>query len=82
MVEETTSRFDAGVSKRPPVRLVVWLTHPDVECWNFSAHHEALLERELGGAVDVEVCQSRSELLEALSDAQVALVWEFEDEWL
>ncbi len=60
--------------------LAIHLTDPTVSCWNFSERHLKKLRTALPGATCVK-CASTGELLEALPRTDVALVWEFRQEW-
>ncbi len=60
--------------------LAIHLTHPTVSCWNISERHLERLRTALPGATCVK-CASTGELLEALPRTDIALVWEFRQEW-
>lgn len=62
------------------MRIAVWLTHNDVDCWNFSEKEQEHLQRNLNYA-NVIRCTSKKEFLKALPEAEVALIWRFEQEW-
>jgi len=62
------------------MRIAVWLTHPEVACWNFAGHHVARLEREADDLA-VTVCHDEGSFLRALANAEVAVVWHFEQAW-
>lgn len=58
------------------MRIVVWLTHKRIPCWNFSEADGAYLKR-LVPAADICLCQDEKMFLEALPEAEVVLVWRF-----
>ena len=62
------------------MKISVYLTHNKVDCWNFLPHHKETLEKALPGA-DLIICQGEDEFLKSLSDAEVALIWFFKQEW-
>ena len=59
----------------------IYLTHPFVASWNFSEAQHRRLEQSLPN-VDIRRFGSRERFLESLADADVAVVWEFEQAWL
>lgn len=66
------------MSKR--VTVVVWLTHPEVACFRFSDGDRRELER-LVPDLDVKVCADQASFLQALTTAEIAVVWVFRQEW-
>ena len=61
--------------------ILVYLTHPHVEAWNFKSIHRVMLENLVPG-LSVEVCQNFKEFRERLPDAEAVIVWFFKDEWV
>lgn len=62
-------------------KLLVYLTHPHVEPWNFKPEHKEILEAQVSG-LEVTVCYHSAEFLERLPDAEAVAVWYFKKEWL
>ena len=62
-------------------KILVYLTHPHVDVWNFKPEHKTLLQSRLLG-VTVEVCVNSKEFKDKLSEAEAAIVWVFKKEWL
>ena len=62
------------------LNIVVWLHHPDVDCFTFGEAAMARLRLGIPGAT-VTVCQSEARFLAALPGADVAAVWRFEQAW-
>lgn len=61
--------------------LLVYLTHPYVDCWNFKSRHEKTIQSALP-ELDVQVCRNSKEFLDRLPQAEAAIVWYFKEEWL
>jgi len=61
--------------------ILVYLTHPHVDAWNFKSEHSVLLESRLPEA-KVQVCANSKEFRDKLPDADAAIVWFFKEEWL
>ncbi len=61
--------------------ILVYLTHPHVEAWNFKGGHKTLLSNQLG-EYEVEVCLHSKEFISRLSKAHGAIVWFFKKEWV
>ena len=61
--------------------ILVYLTHPHVEAWNFSPEHKALLERRVPG-LKVEVCLNSRDFKERLPKSEAVIVWFFKKHWL
>lgn len=61
--------------------ILVYLTHPHVEAWNFQPEHKALLESRVLG-LKVEVCLNSKDFKERLSKSEAAIVWFFKEQWL
>lgn len=70
--------MDVWKPERP--RIVVWLTHRDVACWNLDEAGAERLRARLPG-VEVVRCASRAEFLEALPEAEIVVTWGFRQEW-
>jgi D-2-hydroxyacid dehydrogenase (NADP+) len=62
-------------------KLLVYLTHPHVDAWNFKPEHKEILASQVPG-LDVTVCYHSSEFLENLPNAEAVVVWYFKKEWL
>ena len=62
-------------------KILVYLTHPHVDVWNFKPEHKTLLQSLLLG-VTVEVCANSKEFKDKLSEAEVVIAWVFKEEWL
>jgi len=61
--------------------ILVYLTHPHVEAWNFNAKHKALLESRVTG-LNVEVCANSKDFKDRLPQAEAVIVWVFKESWL
>ncbi|GJL77621.1 MAG: hydroxyacid dehydrogenase [Nitrospinaceae bacterium] len=64
-----------------PNNLLVYLTHPHVDTWNFKPQHREILQTLVPG-LEVTVCYHSAEFLQKLPDAEAAIVWYFKKEWL
>ena len=62
-------------------KILVYLTHGQVDAWNFKPKHKLLLESYLSGS-KVQVCTSSKEFKDNLPEADLAVVWFFKEEWL
>jgi D-2-hydroxyacid dehydrogenase (NADP+) len=62
-------------------KLLVYLTHPHVDAWNFKPEHKEILESQVPG-LDVTVCYNSGEFREHLPNAEAVAVWYFKKEWL
>ena len=62
-------------------KLLVYLTHPQVDAWNFKPKHKGLLESRLSGTT-VQICENSKEFKDNLPGADLAIVWFFQEEWL
>lgn len=60
--------------------ILVYLTHPHVEAWNFRPEHKDLLESRVPG-LKVEVCLNSKDFRERLPQAEAAIVWFFKESW-
>ena len=70
------------MGKNPAYKnILVYLTHPQVDTWNFKPKHKALLESHLPGA-EVQVCSNSKEFKDNLFEADAVLVWFFKEAWL
>ena len=65
----------------PIKNILVYLTHPHVEAWNFKPQHKALLERQVPG-LNVEVCLNYKDFKDHLPQSEAAIVWFFKKQWL
>ena len=61
--------------------ILVYLTHPHVEAWNFDSKHKALLEKLVPG-LNVEVCLNSKDFKDRLPQYEGTIVWFFKDQWL
>lgn len=62
-------------------KLLVYLTHPHVEPWNFKPEHKEILKDQVPG-LEVTVCYNSGEFREKLTNAEAVAVWYFKEEWL
>jgi D-2-hydroxyacid dehydrogenase (NADP+) len=60
-------------------KLLVYITHPHVDAWNFKPEHKEILEK---AGFEVAVCYHSADFLKHLSAAQAVAVWFFKKEWL
>jgi len=65
----------------PIKNILVYLTHPHVEAWNFKPQHKDLLERQVPG-LNVEVCLNSKDFKDHLPQSEAAIVWFFKKQWL
>ncbi len=61
--------------------ILVYLTHPHVDAWNFKAEHTDLLQSLIPGT-EVRVCGNSKEFKDRLPEADAVIVWFFKEEWL
>lgn len=61
--------------------ILVYLTHPHVEAWNFRPEHKTLLESRVPG-LKVEVCLNSRDFKECLPNSEAVIVWFFKKQWL
>ncbi|VAX26611.1 D-3-phosphoglycerate dehydrogenase, partial [hydrothermal vent metagenome] len=61
-------------------KLLVYLTHPHVDAWNFKPEHEQILAGQVPG-LEVTVCYHLAEFLKHLPSAEAVVVWYFKKEW-
>jgi len=62
------------------MKILVYLTHPHVEAWNFRDHHKEQISRHLKES-SVIVCRNSREFLSELPTAGGVIVWYFKPEW-
>ena len=62
------------------MKILVYLTHPHVEAWNFQERHTVQLSRHFPG-LSVVVCRNSKEFLAGLPEADGIIVWYFKPEW-
>ena len=62
-------------------KILVYLTHPHVEAWNFRPEHKALLENRVPG-LKAEVCLNSKDFRDRLPQAEAVIVWVFKQAWL
>lgn len=58
------------------MRVVTWLTHKQIPCWNFTEQDRAYLESLLPG-VEIRICRHEGDFLNQLPEAEVVFVWRF-----
>ncbi|MFQ5715619.1 MAG: D-2-hydroxyacid dehydrogenase [Nitrospinales bacterium] len=61
--------------------ILIYLTHPHVDAWNFKPRHAEQIRKALPG-LEVVVCQKSKEFLRRLPEAEGAVVWYFKRQWL
>ena len=61
--------------------VLVYLTHPHVQAWNFLPSHRKLLEDSVPG-LNVSTCLNLKEFLDRLPEAEVIIVWVLNADWL
>ena len=61
--------------------ILVYMTHPHVQAWNFLPVHGNILEERIPG-LRVTICSNSKEFLDRLPEAKMAIVWFFKSEWL
>ena len=62
-------------------KLLVYLTHPYVDAWNFKPEHKDILQAQVAD-LEVTVCYHSRDFLQRLPDAEAVAVWYFKKEWL
>lgn len=62
------------------MRTAIWLTSLGAPCFNFGPEHGARLARE-APALELTVCADEASFLAALPDAEMAIVWHFQQAW-
>ena len=62
------------------MEILVYLTHPHVEAWNFQDRHKEQFSRHIPG-VSMVVCRNSKEFLANLPTAEGVIVWYFKREW-
>jgi D-2-hydroxyacid dehydrogenase (NADP+) len=62
-------------------KILVYLTHPQVDAWNFRPEHKILLESRIPG-FKVEVCLNSKDFRDRLPEAEAVMVWVFKEKWL
>ncbi len=61
--------------------ILVYLTHPHVEAWNFRPEHKVMLESRVPG-LKVEVCLNSKDFKDRLPQSEAVIVWFFKEQWL
>ena len=61
--------------------VLVYLTHPHVQAWNFLPIHRKLLEDSVPG-LNVSICLNLKEFLVRLPETEIVIVWFFKNDWL
>lgn len=62
------------------MKILIYLTHPHVEAWNFQDRHRGQFSRHLPD-FPVVVCRNSKEFLDGLPEADGVIVWYFKREW-
>jgi D-2-hydroxyacid dehydrogenase (NADP+) len=62
-------------------KILVYLTHPHVDAWNFKPENQALLQTHLPETA-VQVCVNSKEFKDKLPEADAVIAWVFKEEWL
>jgi phosphoglycerate dehydrogenase-like enzyme len=62
------------------MNISVYITDPVVDCWNFKERHRRAILEALSDA-RVTACSTKEELVSSLREAQIALIWNFRQEW-
>ncbi len=62
-------------------KLLVYITHPHVDAWNFKPEHKDILQAQVAG-LEVTVCYRSADFLKHLPEARAVAVWFFKKEWL
>ena len=62
------------------MKILIYLTHPHVEAWNFQDRHKEQFSRHLP-EFSVVVCHNSKEFLARLPEAEGVIVWYFKREW-
>ncbi len=61
--------------------LLIYLTHPHVEAWNFRSSHREAIKNAFPN-LEIIVCYHSRDFLKALPRAEAVIVWYFKREWL
>ena len=61
--------------------VLVYLTHPHVQAWNFLPIHRKILEDSVPG-LNVSICLNLKDFLDRLPEAEIVIVWFFKNDWL
>ncbi|MGV7221608.1 MAG: D-2-hydroxyacid dehydrogenase [Nitrospinales bacterium] len=61
--------------------ILVYLTHPNVECWNFSLEQKDRIAISFPG-IKINICLKSKEFLDSLPQAEALITWYFKPEWL
>ena len=69
------------IQNRTYKKLLVYLTHAQVDAWNFNSKHKELLESRLSDTA-VKICANSKEFKDNLPETDLAIVWYFKEEWL
>jgi D-2-hydroxyacid dehydrogenase (NADP+) len=62
-------------------KILVYLTHPHVKCWNFNSKHQESFNIPFP-EINVNICRNSKELLSSLPQAEAIITWYFKPEWL
>lgn len=64
------------------MQVVLWLTNKNISEWSVTAEQADRLQNMLPSGTQVRRCLSKEEFLTALPEANVAVVWRFDQQWL
>jgi phosphoglycerate dehydrogenase-like enzyme len=73
-------RFILTPIKRDHMKIVVLLRHAEVRAWTFSPENRQRFLAAYPDA-DIVICRDELELERALGDAEIAIVWRFNQDW-
>jgi D-2-hydroxyacid dehydrogenase (NADP+) len=62
------------------MNISVYLTHPSVDCWNFKEKQRLALASAIPDS-HIEVSTTKEAFIRSLASAQIALIWNFQQEW-
>jgi phosphoglycerate dehydrogenase-like enzyme len=63
------------------MNITIFITHPDIPCWNFSEENRKRLQKALPDA-EIHVCSSKEEFQKKLMQTEIVLIWNMKQEWL
>jgi phosphoglycerate dehydrogenase-like enzyme len=61
--------------------ILIYLTHPHVQAWNFLPNHGKFLKDSVPG-LNLSICLGSKEFLDRLPEAEVIVVWFFNADWI
>jgi D-2-hydroxyacid dehydrogenase (NADP+) len=62
-------------------KILVYLTHPEVEAWNFKSRHFEHLQKAFPKS-EIVHCPNSKAFLDQLPEADIVIVWFFKKNWL